>query len=562
MNDSRIAPVFQILAEDIHALGVRTVFGLMSDDTAVFAVTLDGLGVKFVGARHENNAIAMAEGYAYATGELGVAVIGRGPATANGLHAAVAASRMGSRVLVIYGDAAVGGGDGNGIGPDYKGFNAQAVLGAAGLTCFTAASAATARQTLADAVAAASHGALAALLLPTNVQMANVEVWGPAAARLIPAGEPAAARQQSIDAAAALLSKSRRPVIVAGLGAHRAGAKEALQTLAEKIGALLMTSARGKDMFHGHPYNLGILGSFSHTMGRRMMDQADCVLVFGAGLNFLTMSFGASVPPVPIIQVDTVRAHIGRWTTADVAVVGDARRVAEQLLAALPGRGSSEKPFHTAESLATIAGFDVARDFEAAHTPRTVDPRALGIELDGLLPRERNVVYDAGNFLGILPYLTVPSPDHLKMTSEFASIGLGFGTALGVAKGRPRVPTVLVIGDGGFLMTMSELETVSREDIPLIIVLMNDCAYGAELHFLALRKLPVGKSVFPDVEFAAVAEAFGFQAYTIRSLDDLRALGPVLGKPDGPILLDCKVNADIAAPFMGEFAEFETRQHG
>jgi thiamine pyrophosphate-dependent acetolactate synthase large subunit-like protein len=562
MNDSRIAPVFQILAEDIHALGVRTVFGLMSDDTAVFAVTLDGLGVKFVGARHENNAIAMAEGYAYATGELGVAVIGRGPATANGLHAAVAASRMGSRVLVIYGDAAVGGGAVNGIGPDYKGFNAQAVLGAAGLTCFTAASAATARQTLADAVAAASHGALAALLLPTNVQMANVEVWGPAAARLIPAGEPAAARQQSIDSAAALLSKSRRPVIVAGLGAHRAGAKEALQALAEKIGALLMTSARGKDMFHGHPYNLGILGSFSHTMGRRMMDQADCVLVFGAGLNFLTMSFGASVPPVPIIQVDTVRAHIGRWTTADVAVVGDARRVAEQLLAALPGRRSSEKPFHTAESLATIAGFDVARDFEAAHTPRTVDPRALGVELDRLLPRERNVVYDAGNFLGILPYLTVPTPDHLKMTSEFASIGLGFGTALGVAKGRPRVPTVLVIGDGGFLMTMSELETVSREDIPLIIVLMNDCAYGAELHFLALRKLPVGKSVFPDVEFAAVAEAFGFQAYTIRSLDDLRALGPVLGKPDGPILLDCKVNADIAAPFMGEFAEFETRQHG
>src|SRR5581483_8074985 len=99
-NDSRVAPVFQLLAEDIQALGVRTVFGLMSDDTAVFAVTLDGLGVKFVGARHENNAIAMAEGYAYATGELGVAVIGRGPATANGLHAAVAASRMGSRVLV------------------------------------------------------------------------------------------------------------------------------------------------------------------------------------------------------------------------------------------------------------------------------------------------------------------------------------------------------------------------------------------------------------------------------------------------------------------------------
>jgi len=558
MNDSQIALVFQVLAEDIHALGIRTVFGLMSDDTAVFAVTLDGLGVKFVGARHENNAIAMAEGYAYSTGELGVALIGRGPATANGLHAAVAASRTGSKVLVIYGDAAVASGGVNGIGPDYKGFNAQAVLGAAGLTCFTAASAATARQTLADAMAAASHGALAALLLPTNVQMMNVEVSGPAP-KLTAASQPTGARRQSIDAAAALLSGSRRPVIVAGMGAHRAGAKAALQALAEKTGALLMTSARGKDMFHGHPYNLGILGSFSHAMGRRMMDQADCVLVFGAGLNFLTMSFGAAVPQVPMIHVDSVRAHIGRWTTADVAVVGDARLVAEQLLAALPGRHGSEKPFHTAENLARISGFDIAFDFEAAHTPRTVDPRALGVELDRLLPRERHLVYDAGNFLGILPYITVPTPGHLKMTSEFASIGLGFGTALGVAKGRPHVPTVLVIGDGGFLMTMSELETVIREDIPLIIVLMNDCAYGAELHFLALRKLPVGKSVFPDVDFATVAEAFGFQAYTVRTLDELRALRPVLGKPEGPILLDCKVNAEIAAPFMGEFAEFEAR---
>jgi thiamine pyrophosphate-dependent acetolactate synthase large subunit-like protein len=242
-----------------------------------------------------------------------------------------------------------------------------------------------------------------------------------------------------------------------------------------------------------------------------------------------------------------------------VAVVGDARLVAEQLLAALPSRPDSEKPFHTAENLARISEFDIALDFEAAHTSRTVDPRALGVELDRLLPRERNLVYDAGNFLGILPYLTVPTPGHLKMTSEFASIGLGFGTALGVAKGRPHVPTVLVVGDGGFLMAMSELETVIREDIPLIIVLMNDCAYGAELHFLAMRKLPVGKSVFPDVDFATVAEAFGFQAYTVRTLDELRALRPVLGKPEGPIFLECKVNAEIAAPFMGEFAEFEAR---
>src|SRR4029078_4697950 len=100
-----MTPTYQVLADDIKALGVEQVFGLMSDDTAVFATALDSAGLRFYGARHENNAVAMAEGYSYATGKLGVAVIGRGPATANGLHAATYASRTGSRVPIITGDA-------------------------------------------------------------------------------------------------------------------------------------------------------------------------------------------------------------------------------------------------------------------------------------------------------------------------------------------------------------------------------------------------------------------------------------------------------------------------
>ena len=115
-----------------------------------------------------------------------------------------------------------------------------------------------------------------------------------------------------------------------------------------------------------------------------------------------------------------------------------------------------------------------------------------------------------------------------------------------------------MIGDGGFLMTMGELETVVREDIPLVVVVMNDCAYGAEVHFLAMRNLPIAKSVFPDVDFAPIAAGFGFDAHTVRTLDELRALAPLLAKPEGPIFLDCKLNADVAAPFMTEFFEFES----
>jgi thiamine pyrophosphate-dependent acetolactate synthase large subunit-like protein len=449
----------------------------------------------------------------------------------------------------------------NGIGPDYKAFDAAGVLAAAGLRSMVATSPGAARTALADALAAAEQGGVVALRLPTDVQRAEIEIAPDdvSPARPPAPAKPAAGRPQSVAAAAALLANSSRPLIVAGFGAHLAGAKPALETLAEKTGALLITSARGKDMFRGNPWNLGILGSFSHAAARRMVDQADCVAAFGAGLNFLTSSFGTSVPNVPRIQVDRLRANIGRWLDADVGIAGDARVVAEQLLAAVPERPAGDKPFHADDVRRFLADYDIASDFQDAGTARTLDPRSLGLALDKLLPAGRNMVYDGGNFLGIVPDISTPGPGHFKMTNDFASIGLSFGAALGVARARPGNTTVLVVGDGGFVMQLGELETVVREDLPLVIVVMNDCAYGAEVHFLKMHQLPIAKSVFPDVDYAPVAEAFGFQAATVRTLDELRVLAPMLARPEGPILLDCKINADIAAPFMDEFAHFETR---
>lgn len=552
------APVYEVLAQDIKAMGVEAVFGLMSDDTALFATSLDTAGVRFFGARHENAAIAMADGYAYATGRLGVTVIGRGPALANGLHSAVYASRTGCPVLIIYGEAATIGAP-NGLGPDYKALDGVGVLRAAGLKTFSAMSPEGARQILADATAAALRGGTVSLHLPTNVQLSEIERPQAPLAVKQPDRKAQPPSEASTSAAAAVLAKAKRPLIVAGLGAYKAGARKAIEALAEHIGALLVTTARGKDLFKGNPRNLGIIGSFSHSIARRMADQADCVIVFGAGLNFLTTSFGTSLPKVPLIQVDTARPNIGRWLNADVAVVGDARLAAEQLTRACPARSAAEKPFHNKETSALITAFRPEQDFQPANTARTLDMRVLAMELEKLLPTDRNLVVDGGNFLGVVPYLSVPDPGHFKMIGDFASIGLAFGAALGMAKARPEKPTVMIIGDGGFLMTMGELETVVREDLPLVVIVMNDCAYGAELHFLKLRQHPVGKSVFPDVDFAPIAAGFGFEAETIRTLEDLARIAPKLRDPQGPIFLDCKLNADVAAPFMSEFAHFEGR---
>ena len=278
-------------------------------------------------------------------------------------------------------------------------------------------------------------------------------------------------------------------------------------------------------------------------------------------MNQRTTSYGLALPvDVPLIQVDTVRGNIGRWFHADVAVVADARRAAEQLLEAVPDRPAAEKPLHAESMRRGLADFDLASEFEPAPTPRTMDPRSLALALDRLLPANRNLIYDSGNFLQIVPYLSVPGPGHFKAASDFSSIGMGFGTALGYARGTPDRTTVFIVGDGSFLMNLGELETVVREDIPLVIVVMNDCAYGAELHYLKMRSMPVSKAVFPDVDFAPVAAAFGFQSATVRTLDELRALAPMLARPDGPILLDCKINASVVAPFLLEGIEHERRK--
>src|SRR5258705_2381016 len=408
-------PAYEALAHDIKNLGTEVTFGLMSDDTALLVSTLDSIGVKFHGARHENNACAMAEGYAAATGRLGIAIIGRGPATANALHGATYASRSGSRVLLIFGDNPHAIPAANGLGPDTKFLAAAQVLQAAGIRTYTATDSRTARQTLAQAVAATHHGAVA-LLLPMNVQFGQIDpvatAPGPAAA---PPAPPKPVRAAAVQTAAALLEKARRPLIVAGIGAYRAGARDALVALADHIGAALATTLKAKDMFRGHPFDCGVVGSFSHAGGRRFIDQADCVVVVGAGLNQRTTSYGMSLPAdVPLIQIDAVRTNIGRWYHADVSLVGDAKQAAEALLAALPSRSEADKPLRSDELRRGLADFDLASEFVPQPTPRTMDPRSLGLVLDRMLPPNRNAVYDAGNFLQLLPYISVAGPQHIN----------------------------------------------------------------------------------------------------------------------------------------------------
>lgn len=547
-------PVFELLAEDIRALDVDVAFGLMSDDTATFINAFGPAGIRFVSCRHENTAVAMAEGYSAATGRLGVAIIGRGPASANTLNAATQANRTGSRVLIIYGDAprtAVA----NAPGPDLKAFDQFAVLSASGLKVFKAFNYASLRGTLCAAADAANQGQGAALLLPKDILEEKVE--RPEALHYRPTPRiflPTRRGTPGVDVAVQLLARSKKPLIIAGWGAVQSEARDAIEALGECLGAGYLTTLRATGFFTGNERALGVIGSFSHTVGRRFIDEADCIVVFGASLNIFTTSAGDALPVgVPIIHVDLDRAQIGRQWYADVALVGDARDIAERLATQLGAAGMARNDGWAHAAIDQLDGFDADQDFQAAPTQRTVDPRTAAVALAKALPAERNVVLDVGNMFQVVPFLGVRDPRRLKYTSEFGSIGMAFGTALGFCAGSPDRATVLLTGDGSLLMTLGELSTCVSEDLPLIIVVLNDACLSAERHYLDLREMPVDKTMLPMIDFAEVAACFGFQSATVTSIEQIDALAPMLQDRSSPILIDVKINPAVAAGFLAEF---------
>lgn len=545
-------PVFELLAEDVRALDVDVVFGLMSDDTATFINALGPVGIRFISCRHENMAVAMAEGYAAATGRLGVAIIGRGPASANTINAATQANRTGSRVLIIYGDeprTALS----NAPGPDIKAFDQAAVLSASGLTVFKPFNHDSLRGTLRAAADAANQGQAAALLIPKDILEEKVErpepfAYQPSPRIFVPTkrGAPGAA------VAADLLQRSSKPVIIAGWGAVQSDAREAIERLGDRIGAGYLTTLRASGFFDGNARALGLIGSFSHQLGRRFLDDADCIIVFGASLNIFSTSAGDALPPgVPIIHVDRDRGRIGRHWYADVAVVGDAADVARDIAARIEEPARNEDWARAAAE--QLKAFDPDKDYQAADTQRTVDPRSAAVALAKILPAERNVVLDVGNMFQIVPFLGVRDPHCLKYSSEFGSIGMAFGTALGFSAGSPDRATVFFTGDGSLLMTLGELSTCVSEDLPLIIVVMNDACLSAERHYLDLREMPVDKTMLPMIDFADVAACFGFRSATVTSIAQIEALAPTLQDRSSPILIDVKINPAVAAGFLAEF---------
>jgi thiamine pyrophosphate-dependent acetolactate synthase large subunit-like protein len=176
------------------------------------------------------------------------------------------------------------------------------------------------------------------------------------------------------------------------------------------------------------------------------------------------------------------------------------------------------------------------------------------VALDALLPAPRALVSDGGHCLGFpAMHVHAGEPGAYLLPQGMHAIGLGLGAALGAAVARPDRQTVLFIGDGSLAMTLGDLVTVASHPVPLLVVVLNDGAYGAERHLLDLAGRPHHMSLLGDVDFAAVAGALGIHGATVRTAADLAAQADRLREPlASPVLLDCKVVPELRARWMEE----------
>lgn len=147
-------------------------------------------------------------------------------------------------------------------------------------------------------------------------------------------------------------------------------------------------------------------------------------------------------------------------------------------------------------------------------------------------------------------HLRLPRDGGFVFTQGFQSVGLGLATAVGAALARPDRLVAVFLGDGGALMSLGELETVARLGLRMAVVVLDDAAYGAEVHHFCADDPAVDLVRFPETGFAGVAAALGFDAWTVRSVADLEPLRTWSG--DRPVLLDAKVVPDVVADWLAE----------
>jgi acetolactate synthase-1/2/3 large subunit len=519
----------------LEEAGIDAVFGMPGGYTLkIFDALIDHPGVRTVLTRDETLAGVMAEVYGRLTGRPGV-VIGQGAfLVANAMMGALEA-HLGSAPMLLLADTT-----------DFSPFTHHAPY-QAGMalpgnwdvkSAFEAVTkwAAIVRapseavQVTQQAVKEAMSGDPGPVAMIYHGEALDAEVSGDSVPRIYPTRyyvppPPPPVDPAAIEAAAAALAAAERPVILAGNGVRISQAYDELAELARALGAPVATTAAGKSVIaETDPFALGVFGNFGLPSANAILGEADAVLAVGTRLAPTDTANESPELIDPerqlLVQLDVAPANVGFAFPVEHPLIGDAAAGMRQLTRALAAHRepAAEPPARVESARAEHGWFDVP---ESSSDSEPILPQRAIKELQRAVPEDAFLTCDAGeNRLFMLHYFQTKGAGTLLQPAGSGGMGYAIPAALAAKVVHPERAAVAVCGDGGFAMAMNGLMTAVEEELPIVVVVLNNRSLGWVLHGQGER--PIASS-FSAFDHRAIAESMGCRGIRVERPEELAA---------------------------------------
>jgi acetolactate synthase-1/2/3 large subunit len=541
--------VSQALADALATEADGPIFGLMGDaNMALWDALAKDSRTRMIWSRHDGAAVLMADGYAKATGRLGVVTVTCGPGLANCANAILTASRAGTPLVIFTGEYLADGGKGAVQALDQRQFARACEAEFRSLANL---------DTLAEDIAEGfftcrTKQCPVILNMPQALWEAELSWdWDYRPSSGFLPTQAHAPSEESIAEIVDLLAAAERPVVIAGRGAVLADARKDIERLGDTVGALLATTLNAKGYFDGHPFDVGISGSFSSATTERLLADADFVLGIGASMNFFTVEGGMLFPNAKVARIDVKPFPAAIGVVPGAYLQGDARKTTAALARALGARGVKSEGFRSAATRAVLS----APTAQAPRATDGLDPRELMRVLSRSLRENTQVVSGAGHFWSwAVMHMALPPGGTFQHTAAFGSIGLGLAQGIGAAVGRPERVTLVIEGDGGLLQAIQELHAAAEQRIPVIVLVMNDGGYGAEVLKMQWKGRDPGGAQWKSPDFVAIARGFGADGVRLDKEADLAGAIEQAMRQDGPFVIDARISpTSVSDPYAKVF---------
>jgi sulfoacetaldehyde acetyltransferase len=541
----------EAFVETLRAQGVTDAFGIVGSAYMDAHDLFPLAGIRFVSVSHEQNAAHMADGYARVTGKHGVCIGQNGPGITNFVTAIAAAYWAHSPVVAITPESGsltmgLGGFQETEQMPIFSKITKWQVH-------VNAPSRMAELTSRAFDVAMQERGPVQ-LNIPRDYFYGEIEVEIPKPIRI----EGSAGGPESLDAAAALLAKAKSPVILSGGGVVMANGIKECVALAEYLTAPVVNSYLHNDSFPvSHALACGPLGYMGSKAAMRLINKADVVLALGSRLGpFGTLpQYGFDYWPkdAKIIQIDNNPRMLGLVKKISIGICGDAKHAAIELLERLKalGKMTPDKARLSEVRKEKEAWADELAKWPSPNEETSIGPRQALAALARAKPKNAIVSTDIGNVSSVSnSYLHFDQAPSFLAAMAWGNCGYAYPAAIGAKVGCPDRPAIAYVGDGAWGMSLAEVMTCVRENIPAIAVVFNNGQWGAEkknqVDYFDNRFLGTN---LKNPNFADVAKAMGAQGMTVGRVDDIEDALSSAVRSNKPTVINLVLTQELGDPF-------------